>query len=250
MSLDPAQRIRLDGRTYAVTGAGGGIGQGIVERLRAAGAHVVAQYRSRRLQAADGVETVSVDLRDLDAPSRIVDAAIGRFGRLDGLINNAGVQPVRQFDQITDEQWTEMLDVNLTAAHRLTQAAARTMAESSAPGSIVHIASIEARQPTTLHGHYATSKAALVMHAKAAALAYGPAGIRVNVILPGLIDRPGLAEDWPDGVERWSAKVPLGRLGTADDIGDACVFLCSDMASWVSGAELVVDGGMLTNPTW
>ena len=88
------------------------------------------------------------------------------------------------------------------------------------------------------------------MHAKAAALAWGPHGIRVNSVSPGLIDRPGLADDWPEGVERWMAAVPLGRLGTPEDIGDACVFLCSDLARWITGTDLVVDGGILTNPTW
>jgi NAD(P)-dependent dehydrogenase (short-subunit alcohol dehydrogenase family) len=88
------------------------------------------------------------------------------------------------------------------------------------------------------------------MHARAAAQELGRHGIRVNTVSPGLIDRPGLAEDWPDGVNRWTAAVPLGRLGTADDVGDACVFLCSDLARFITGTDLVVDGGVLTNPTW
>jgi 3-oxoacyl-[acyl-carrier protein] reductase len=117
-------------------------------------------------------------------------------------------------------------------------------------GSIIHIASIEAHHPTDVHGHYATSKAALVMHARAAALAYGGDGIRVNSISPGLIARPGLEEDWPDGVERWRRAAPLTRLGTPEDVGDACVFLCSDLSRWITGTDLVVDGGVLARPTW
>ncbi|MDH4309304.1 MAG: SDR family oxidoreductase, partial [Acidimicrobiia bacterium] len=97
---------------------------------------------------------------------------------------------------------------------------------------------------------YATSKAALLMHARAAALAYGKDGIRVNSVSPGLIGRPGIETQWPEGVARWKAAAPLGRLGTPEDIGDACVFLCSDLARWITGVDLVVDGGVLTNPTW
>jgi NAD(P)-dependent dehydrogenase (short-subunit alcohol dehydrogenase family) len=88
------------------------------------------------------------------------------------------------------------------------------------------------------------------MHARASALAWGKHDIRVNAVSPGLIDRPGLEDDWPDGVERWRRSAPLVRLGTPEDIGDACVFLSSDLARWVTGANLVVDGGVLTRPTW
>lgn len=248
MTSDPAERIRLDGQVFIVTGAGGGIGTGICDSLVAAGASVVAQVRDRGVDESEAVSAVSVDLRDADAPGRIVDHARARFGRIDGLINNAGVQPTVPFADLDDADWAEMIDVTVVAADRLTRAVAGVVGSSGA--SVVHIASIEARHPTTEHGHYATAKAALVMHAKAAALALGPQGIRVNVVLPGLIARPGLAAEWPDGVQRWMRRAPLGRLGTPGDIGDACVFLCSPMAAWITGAELVVDGGMLTNPTW
>jgi 3-oxoacyl-[acyl-carrier protein] reductase len=88
------------------------------------------------------------------------------------------------------------------------------------------------------------------MHARAAALEYGPAGIRVNTVSPGLIDRDGLEADWPDGVSRWHAAAPLGRLGRTSDIGDACVFLASSLAGWITGHDLVVDGGMSARPGW
>lgn len=143
-----------------------------------------------------------------------------------------------------------MIDTNLTAVHRLSQVVAKAMIAAQAPGSIVHVASIEGTQPAPLHGHYAAAKAALIMHARAAALEWGSERIRVNVVSPGLIDRPGLGDDWPEGVQRWLAAAPLGRLGTPEDVGDACVFLCSDLSRWVSGANLVVDGGVLTHPTW
>ena len=251
----PDELIRLDGRVIVVTGAGGGIGTGIARRLMAAGATVVAHTRSSpvdHLADADGapIASVQVDLAEPGGPQRVVDAALERHGRIDGLVNNAAIQPLVHFAELSDDDWSEMIDVNLTAVHRLTHAAAAAMRAQGGGGSIVHIASIEAHHPTDLHGHYATAKAGLVMHARAAAGAYGPDAIRVNSISPGLIDRPGLADDWPDGVARWHSAAPLGRLGTAADVGDACVFLCSDLARWITGVDLVVDGGVLTRPTW
>lgn len=88
------------------------------------------------------------------------------------------------------------------------------------------------------------------MHARAAALELGPAGIRVNTVSPGLVDRPGLAEAWPEGVESWVSHAPLGRLATAEDIGNACVLLASPAASFITGQDLAVDGGMLATPGW
>ena len=251
----PGEMIRLDGRVIVVTGAGGGVGGGVARRLIAAGATVVAHTRSSPvddLVDADEqrVSTVTADLTDPGAAERVVQAALDACGRINGLVNNAGIGPVVHFIEMSDNEWTEMIDTNLSAVHRLTAAAAEAMRPQGTGGSIVHIASIEGRQPTDFHGHYATAKAGLLMHARAAAGAYGPHGIRVNSVSPGLIDRPGLDDDWPEGVARWLAAAPLGRLGTPEDVGDACVFLCSDLARWVTGADLVVDGGVLTRPTW
>ncbi len=256
----PRQMIDLTGRVILVTGAGGGIGGGIVRRFVAAGATTVAHTRhspTDHLLDADGtpVATVRADLVAPEAPQHVIDETLRLHGRLDGLVNNAGAQPIARFDTLTDEQFTDMIDINVTATHRLTQRAAAAMrrnsgGDGSSGGSIIHISSIEARHPTVMHGHYATSKAALVMHARAAALMYGPDGIRVNTVSPGLIDRPGLIDDWPEGVTRYLAAAPLERLGTPEDVGDACVFLCSDLSRWVTGVDLLVDGGVLTNTTW
>lgn len=244
----PARLLDLAGKVVVVTGAGGGIGTGIVRRLLEASATVVAVTRSSPVASSEAT-VVTADLTDPGAPDEVVAATLQHHDRLDGLVNNAGIQPVVPFGDLTDQQWDEMISVNLTAAHRLTQAAARAMTESGG-GSICHVASIEAHHPTPVHGHYAVSKAGLVMHARAAALAYGRDGIRVNSISAGLISRPGIEQQWPEGVDRWKAAAPLRRLGTPEDIGDACVFLCSDLSRWITGIDLVVDGGVLTNPTW
>ena len=105
-------------------------------------------------------------------------------------------------------------------------------------------------QPAPGHGHYAAAKAALVMLTRSAALEYGPRGIRVNSVSPGLIDDGSLSDRWPEGVERWLVAAPLGRLGTPEDVAGAVAFLASPQASWISGTDLVVDGGVMTRPTW
>jgi len=247
----PGEMLDLTGKVVIVTGASGSIGAGIAGRFSAAGASVVGHARSAEVASLEGPSAgVRVDLTAPEGPATVLRAALESFGRVDALVNNAGIQPKSPLADLDDAGWAEMMETNVTAAHRLTRAIGALMREQGDGGSIVHIASIEGSQPAPLHGHYATSKAALIMHARAAALEYGADGIRVNSVSPGLIDRPGLGEDWPEGVARWQAAAPLGRLGTPEDIGDACVFLCSDLARWVTGIDLVVDGGVLTRPTW
>ncbi|MEV6241581.1 SDR family oxidoreductase [Lentzea sp. NPDC051838] len=224
--------IDLSGRVVLVTGAGGGLGAGIALRFEDAGALVV---RHRGL--ADG------DLRT-DA-ERVVREAFEVHGHLDAVVNNAGVQPVEPLPDMTVAQWQSVVDTNLTGPFAVTQAAVRC-----GVGSITHIASIEGSHPAPGHAHYAASKAALIMHARAAAVEYGPSGIRVNTVSPGLIARPGIESQWPEGVARWEAAAPLTRLGSPEDIGNACVFLASELASWITGHDLVVDGGVTARPTW
>lgn len=245
--------IDLSGRVALVTGAGGSIGAGIARRFHAAGATVAIHHRSAGEAATTlhdqlrGSVIVRADLTDADGPSRMVREVIDETGAIDILVNNAGIQPVIPFEELGDEDWAAMIDTNLTAAHRLTQAASAVMPDG---GCIIHIASIEGSQPAPGHTHYAVAKSGLIMHARAAALELGRKGVRVNSVSPGLIDRPRLNEDWPEGVDRWLAAAPMGRLGTPEDVGDACVFLASDLARWISGVDLVVDGGILARPTW
>ncbi|MCX2954468.1 SDR family NAD(P)-dependent oxidoreductase [Lentzea sp. NEAU-D7] len=226
--------IDLSGKVVLVTGTDGPIGSGIAERFLDAGASVV-RHRGRE----DG------DLRT--AAQRVVDDAFTRHGRLDAVVNNAGIQPVEPLPDMTAAQWQSVMDTNLMAPFAVTQAAVRHLPPG---GSVTHIASIEGRHPAPGHAHYAASKAGLIMHARAAALEYGPRGVRVNTVSPGLIARQGIEEQWPEGVARWRAAAPLGRLGTPSDVGDACVFLASDMARWITGHDLVVDGGVTARPTW
>ncbi|QOV37253.1 SDR family oxidoreductase [Streptomyces ferrugineus] len=251
----------LEGQVALVTGAGGGIGRGIATRFAEEGAAVVLHCRTAveaavevasRIRASGGRAVVlRADLTDEEACRRLVgEAAEWGGGRLTALVNNAGVQPTRELPGMSVAEWRAVVDPNLSSVFACTQAAADIMREQGGGGSVTHIASIEASRPAPLHAHYSASKAAVVMHARSAALEYGPFGIRVNSVSPGLIHRQGLEEDWPEGVRRWERAVPTGRLGRAEDVGDACVFLASGLASWVTGHDLVVDGGVSARPTW
>ncbi|MFJ7900444.1 SDR family NAD(P)-dependent oxidoreductase [Streptomyces sp. NPDC096198] len=250
----------LAGQVALVAGAGGGIGRGIALRFAEEGAAVAVHCRTSvaaarevagRIRGRGGRAVVlRADLTDEDACGRLVrEAAEWGGDRLTALVNNAGVQPVRDLAGMTAAEWRTVLDANLSGVFACTRAAAEVMRETGG-GSVTHIASIEATHPAPGHAHYAAAKAAVVMHARSAALEYGPWGIRANTVSPGLVDRAGLAEDWPEGVERWQRAVPAGRLGRPEDIGDACVFLASRLASWISGHDLVVDGGVSARPTW
>ena len=251
---EPESRLRLDERVALITGANSPIGAAIARRLAAAGAQVVlgAHREPDRVEplATDlGAPMLVADLTDPSSADRLVDEPVEVAGQLDVLVNNAALQTVEPLASTTAEAWDEVLDTNLRAAHLMMRAALGPLSGNDG-GAVVNVASVEAHQPAAGHGHYAVSKAGLVMLTRAAALEYGPAGVRVNSGAPGLIDDGTLAERGPDGVERWLAAAPLRRIGTPGDVADAVIFLASPMARWVTGADLVVDGGILAVPTW
>ncbi|MFC8365958.1 SDR family NAD(P)-dependent oxidoreductase [Streptomyces griseorubiginosus] len=247
----------LDGQVALVTGASGTIGRGVALRFAEQGAAVALHCRTAVAAAREVASSIEdlggravvleADLRDEAECRRLVAEAAEWGGGLTSLVNNAGVQPTQPLPGMTAAQWREVVDTNLTSVFACTQAAAEVMGPG---GSVTHVASIEASRPAPEHAHYSASKAAVVMHARSAALEYGPRGIRVNTVSPGLIDREGLARDWPEGVERWTRRAPLGRLGRPEDVADACVFLASPLASWVTGHDLVVDGGVSVGAAW
>jgi 3-oxoacyl-[acyl-carrier protein] reductase len=182
--------------------------------------------------------------------SVVCDAVVAAFGRIDALVNNAAIQPVGALLALSECDVAEMLRVDVAGCIAMTREAAECMIAGNAGGTIVNIASIEGLHPAVGHSHYAAAKAALLMHTRAAALELGAHAIRVNAVAPGLIDAPGLAGAWPDGVGRWTAACPLARLGTPEDVADAVLFLLAPASRWISGATLIVDGGMLARPTW
>jgi NAD(P)-dependent dehydrogenase (short-subunit alcohol dehydrogenase family) len=249
----------LSGTVALVTGAGGGVGAGIVARFAAAGAAVAVHHRTSADRAAAVVQAVldrggravaaAADVTDPEGCAALMAVAVERLGRLDAVVASAGVQPVAELATMTAPQWREVVGTNLTGAFVTLQAAAGVL-RAGGGGSVTLIASVEATHPAAGHAHYAASKAGVVMLARSAALEYGADGIRVNSVSPGLIRRAGLEAEWPDGVERWRRAAPLGGPGRAEDVGDACVFLASPMARWITGHDLVVDGGVSARPTW
>ncbi|MBT8083448.1 MAG: SDR family oxidoreductase [Gammaproteobacteria bacterium] len=240
--------LDLAGETVLVTGASGNIGRAIALRLVEAGAEVVLHYHrdeasARALAAELGAKVVQADLTDAAAVDALFAASAATL-----LVNNAAAQPVQPLEGMDIDAWRGVLQANLDGPFLLVQQAARAWGAHG--GAIVNVASIEGSDPAAGHAHYATSKAGLIMFSRAAALEYGPRGIRVNCISPGLIDREGLASGWPDGVARWLERAPLGRLGTPNDVADAVLFLLSPAARWISGANLAVDGGMSAQSRW
>lgn len=250
--------VDLRGTVAVVTGAGGGLGGGIARAFAACGAAVVVHYRTSAESAASVVTDIRAsggrallaqgDLTDPDSGQGLVARTIDEFGRVDTVVANAGIAPVAELATMSVSQWREVVDTNLIATFATVQAAAAAM--SAGGGAIILIGSIEGMHPAWAHAHYCASKAAVIHLARTAALEYGRYGIRVNSVSPGLIWRDGLDLDWPEGVRRYRRAVPLGRLGRPADVGNACVFLASSMAEWITGVNLVVDGGVSVHPTW
>ncbi len=240
-----------------VTGAGVNIGAGIARRFAAAGADVIVNYRS----SANGAQAVVRDIEAMGQRGLAVQAdvtqksevdklfaqAIDTFGKVNVLVNNAGIYPLHTLMDMHENDWDAVVNANLRSAFLCTQAAAHHMKNSTGTiKAIINIASIEAENPAPMHSHYNAAKAGMAMFTRSVAAELGAYGIRVNTVSPGLIWREGLDEAWPDGVQRYKQAAPLGRLGTPEDIANACLFFASPAASWVTGATLLVDGGVMT----
>ncbi len=223
--------LDLTGHTALVTGASGNIGQGIARRLAEAGAVIIAHYYNNELAARKLIDQIgngSIVQANL-ADESDVDAIFEKM-RPDLVVNNAATQPVQALADMSSDDWRDIHATNLDSAFLVTRRAALAWVASSSGGAVVNIASIEGVDPAVGHGHYASSKAALIMLTRSFALEFGHSGIRVNAVSPGLIDRDGLQQDWPEGVARWLARAPLECLGTPNDVADAVLFLLSPAA--------------------
>jgi len=256
MDIPPVKSLLdFSGMAVIVTGAGGGLGQGIARRFAEAGASVIVHYNSSEAEAQNvtrqirerGGNAVAVqdDLtREKDA-AHLIQRAVEQFKRLDVLINNAGTYPLHSILEMTPSDWDHVVDANLRSVFLCTQAAAKVMKEQGG-GAIVNITSIESENPAPNHSHYNAAKGGVLMFTRASACELAPHGIRVNAVAPGLIWREGIERAWPDGVQRWQKTAPLKRLGLPEDVADACLFLASPGARWVTGASLLVDGGVMS----
>jgi 2-deoxy-D-gluconate 3-dehydrogenase len=244
-----ADLIDLGGQRALVTGGGRGIGAAIAERLIEAGATVtIADLDARAADDAAriGATFVECDIADADQLRHAVDVAAGGDG-LDVLVNNAGIFPTTgPLTAVTDEFVRRMLEVNVRAQFSATREAAARMSHG---GSIVNLASIAALGGGANISAYAASKAAVIALTRASAIELGPAGIRVNAIAPGVIDTPGVQEQLEPlraggiDIDRRISANPVGLRGLPDHIARAALFLVSDLAAFVSGHVLVVDGG-------
>ena len=248
--------MRLESMTIVVTGAQQGIGAAIARGVAREGANVVVNYlddeSSAQAVAADiaatGTKAILVpgSVTDRNAIRRLVEAGLelGGSRRLDGFVNNAGIFPRVPFLDLTDADWDAVHEVNLKGAFRCTQAAAKAMIGAGDGGSIVNLASVAAFRCSPNGAHYVASKAGVIGLTRAAALELAPHRIRVNAIAPGLTDtaqpRYGMSEE---ELAAAGARIPLGRIATADDIAALAVFLLSRESAHITGQTLHVNGG-------
>jgi NAD(P)-dependent dehydrogenase (short-subunit alcohol dehydrogenase family) len=238
-------------RAALVTGAGRGIGLATAQRFRADGWHVAlldidAQLLDAAmagLAAPDATHAVCCDVADPQAIAAAVREAAMRFGRLDALVNNAGVATFKPLLETTAEDWQRTLAVNVGGPFFATQAAAPIMAEGGG-GAVVNVTSISGLRASTLRVAYGTSKAALAHLTKQLAVELGALGIRVNAVAPGPVDTAmAKAVHTPEIRRDYHDHIPLNRYGLESELAEAICFLCSDRASYITGQVLAVDGG-------
>jgi NAD(P)-dependent dehydrogenase (short-subunit alcohol dehydrogenase family) len=230
----------LDGRVALVTGASRGIGHDLALALQGAGATVVSGVRSGDAPT----ESVPIDLRDVDSIRAAVAAVVERHGRIDVLVNNAGVGTNHDALDATEDEWDELLDVNLKGLFFACQAAGRHMVP-AAYGRIVNMSSQAGHVGIRRHAGYSASKGGVELLTKVLALEWGPHGVTVNAVAPTFVRTPGTSErlDRPEFLQDVLTRIPIGRVGTTSEVAAAVIFLASESAGLVNGTSLVVDGG-------
>lgn len=243
--------IDLTERTAIVTGASRGIGRAIALRLAAAGAAVVAGARAdhadgvvQDIKAAGGTAVaVTLEVTDPESVTGIVHATLDRFGRIDVLVNNAGIVRDQLLMRMKPGEWDAVLATNLTAASVCCRSVLRPMLKQRS-GRIINISSVVGQSGNPGQTNYAASKAGLIGFTKSLAQEVASRGITVNVVAPGMIDTDMTAALDDRAREALRARIPVGRLGAPEEIGAAVCFLASDEASYITGQVLSVNGGM------
>jgi len=250
--------MRLRDKIAIVTGATRGIGRAIAVRFGQEGAHVAVVGRDEdmgretvRLAGAAGGRAIFVpaDLADSAQVQDIVDTVVDRWGRIDILVNNAAICPFKDFLEMSEALWDQVLDVNLKGYFLCSQAVARVMVEQGIKGRIIAVSSISSEFGGSSQAHYCASKAGINLLVKSMAISLGPHGITCNAVLPGTVEtdinREALSD--PEVRDYWLKRGPIGGLGKPEDVAGPVLFFASDDSAWCTGSMLVVDGGTSVN---
>ncbi|CAN5428455.1 glucose 1-dehydrogenase [soil metagenome] len=249
----------LKDKVVLVTGASGGIGKAAAIGAAQHGADVAINYHSDAAGAADAIAQIEAlgrraiavkgDVAEAATATAFVRAAVEAFGKIDVFVNNAGICPFHGFLDMPAEVMERTMRVNLHGAYYMVQAAANQMVAQGHGGSIIAVSSISALVGGGMQTHYTPTKAGVNSLMQSTAIALGPYGIRCNAVLPGTIETAINKDDLADPKKReyMAGRIPLGRLGEPEDLAGPIVFLASDLARYVTGAALLVDGGMFVN---
>jgi NAD(P)-dependent dehydrogenase (short-subunit alcohol dehydrogenase family) len=260
--MDPSS-ILLTDQVAIVTGGGQGIGEGIAKVFARFGAHVVVADKNAeagervaaevRALGREGI-AITTDVREFDQVNSLVEQTVSRLGGLDILVNNAGGTRYASFLDLGQRGWHRHMQLNFDGLFGPTDAAVRAMIDGRRKGSIINIASIEALRAAPMFSVYAACKAGMVNFTRSLALELADQGIRVNGIAPDVVRSPHLDEYEGSAsggsLEARNRGIPLGRQGEAEDVAGAAVYLASDMAAYVTGVTLSVDGGTYASSGW
>ena len=245
----------LENKTAIITGATRGIGRGIAVEFAKQGANVAFTYSSS-VEAANTLEAALTSLgvkakgyqsnaAEFNTAQELAKEVLIEFGSIDILVNNAGITKDNLLLRISEEDFDKVIDVNLKSVFNMTKAVIRTMMKQRA-GSIINMSSVVGLKGNAGQSNYAASKSGILGFSKSVALELGSRNVRSNVIAPGFIETEMTGKLDEATVQGWRDSIPLKRGGTPEDIANACVFLASDMSSYITGQTLSVDGGMLT----
>jgi 3-oxoacyl-[acyl-carrier protein] reductase len=246
--------MALDGRVVLVSGGSRGIGEAIVRDLAASGAAVAFSYQHAEDKAAALVQRVEesggravavrADAADAGSARELVRAAVERFGRLDGLVNNAGISRASSLAFMTDEAWDEVMKTNLYGAFYLSRLFVQHLLKSRQPGGIVNVSSLSAVMGTVGQANYAASKAGMLGFTQSLAKEVAPYRIRVNAVVPGFVDTDMVRSIPAERMSGFLAQIPLGRVGEPREVASVVTFLLSDAASYITGSAVRIDGGL------